>query len=402
MKILIIDSHEDFRQLLIHHLSIDWPDATISEFDPSKNGALPDLFAGAGNTVVLLGYNVGPTNGLETLSRFVAVDSFPPVLYMAKKTGSTEFDEAKSIGADAVIGKDTLTHTTIVDAMKTLLVSRRRITSTARLFVGDTPGSLAVRGYQLVRKISSGNFSSVYLTEQVKTGRTVVLKVLRQVPDALEESEDMLNRFLREYELIASLKHPNIVEISEFGVGDDHAFIAMEYFPDGDLKQRIRRGISPAESLQALKEVTAALAAMNSVGILHRDLKPGNIMCRDDGSIALIDFGLAKQLRLAADITGTGEIFGTPYYMSPEQGHGRALDERGDIYSLGVILYEMLTGRKPFIAETAMGIIYRHSHDPRPVLPDALAAHQSLLDRMLAVDPDERFQSATELLAALG
>ena len=401
MKVLIIDSHTDFRRLLTHHISIDWPDAVVSEYEPSKNGPLPDTFAGAGNTIVLLGHSIEPMSGLATLRRFCGVSSFPPVLYLAPTSASTEIEEAKKIGADAVLGKDGMTHASLVEAIKALMVSRRRLASTARLFIGDTPGSLAVRGYQLVRKISSGNFSSVYLTEHLKSGETIVLKVLRQVPDAVEESEAMLNRFLREYELIASLRHPNIVKISDFGVGDDHAFIAMEYFPDGDLRQRIRRGISPAEAVQALREIAAALAAMSSVGILHRDLKPGNIMCREDGSIALIDFGLAKQLRLAAEITGTGEIFGTPYYMSPEQGHGRTLDERGDIYSLGIIYYEMLTGKKPFVAETPMGIIYRHSHDPRPVLPDALAAHQDLLNRMIAVDPADRFQSVAELVAAI-
>ena len=112
-----------------------------------------------------------------------------------------------------------------------------------------------------------------------------------------------------------------------------------------------------------------ALAAIHSVGVLHRDLKPGNVMLREDGTIVLIDFGLAKQIELDAEITATGEIFGTPYYMSPEQGHGREVDERTDIYSLGIILYEMLTGQKPFLAPTPMAVIYKHSHAPLPELP---------------------------------
>ena len=130
-------------------------------------------------------------------------------------------------------------------------------------------------------------------------------------------------------------------------------------------------------------------------------MKPGNIMFRDDGSLALIDFGLAKQMRLHAAITGTGQIFGTPYYMSPEQGHAEPTDERSDLYSVGCILYEMLTGDRPFTASTPMGVIYRHAHAPRPRLVRALTDFQPVLDRLLAVERLERFQNAAELLAAL-
>ena len=142
------------------------------------------------------------------------------------------------------------------------------------------------------------------------------------------------------------------------------------------------------------RQIAGALAAIHDAGILHRDLKPANIMFRDDGSLALIDFGLAKQMRLHAAITGTGQIFGTPYYMSPEQGHAEPTDERSDLYSLGCILYEMLTGERPFTASSPMGVIYRHAHAPRPRLSRALTHFQPLLDRLLAVDRFERYQSA--------
>jgi len=123
-------------------------------------------------------------------------------------------------------------------------------------------------------------------------------------------------------------------------------------------------------------------------------------MFRDDDSVALIDFGLAKQMKLEAAITGTGQIFGTPYYMSPEQGHADPVDERSDIYSLGCILYEMLTGKRPFVADSPMAVIYQHTHAARPVLVDAFDTIQPLLDKMLAVDPSERFQSTAELVDA--
>src|SRR5690606_12826429 len=136
--------------------------------------------------------------------------------------------------------------------------------------------------------------------------------------------------------------------------GDDHAHIAMEYLAGGDLKQRIQAGVAERDAIEWTRQIASALAKVHSVGVLHRDLKPGNIMLREDDSIALIDFGLAKRMRLEQEITGSGEIFGTPYYMSPEQGHAGEVDARSDLYSLGVIFYEMLTGEKPYRASNAM------------------------------------------------
>jgi eukaryotic-like serine/threonine-protein kinase len=133
--------------------------------------------------------------------------------------------------------------------------------------------------------------------------------------------------------------------------------------------------------------------------VLHRDLKPGNIMERADGSLALIDFGLAKYTEINVEMTGTGEIFGTPYYMSPEQGHGQPLDERSDLYSLGVIFYEMLTSKKPFLAPTPMGVIYLHGNAPRPELKAELDVYQPLLSKLIAIEPADRFASARELVA---
>jgi serine/threonine protein kinase len=251
-----------------------------------------------------------------------------------------------------------------------------------------------------IRALASSAISTVYLAESEREARLVVLKLLRQVPDSNERGSTF-DRFLQEYEIIRQIHHPNVVQIYELGVADDHAFILMEYFPSGDLRARMRRGIVPLEALRILRQMAAALGAIHAAGVLHRDLKPGNVMLRADGTIALIDFGLAKQLSLDAEITATGEIFGTPYYMSPEQGHGRDVDARSDIYSLGVIFYEMLTGKKPFLAPTPMAVIYKHSHAPIPALPDDLVGWQPLLARLLAKEPQERYQSAAELVAAI-
>jgi serine/threonine protein kinase len=228
----------------------------------------------------------------------------------------------------------------------------------------------------------------------------MVLKVLRQVPD-LSDGLGAFDRFLQEYEMIAGIDHPNIVRIHDLGVSDDHAHIAMEYLPGGGLRERIDQGLTEEDAIDYTRQIAGALGQLHSLGIMHRDLKPGNIMLRTDGSLALIDFGLAKRMRLAQEITGQGAIFGTPYYMSPEQGHAAKVDERSDIYSLGVIFYEMLTGEKPFVGDDAMGIIYQHTKAPIPLLPEPVGHHQALINRMLAKRPEDRPQSMEEVLECL-
>jgi serine/threonine protein kinase len=250
-----------------------------------------------------------------------------------------------------------------------------------------------------VAKLYAGDLSSVYLAESEEGGDRIALKVLRHVPDS--GSSRLFDRFLQEYEIIARVDHPNVVRIFDLGVADDHAYLAMEYLGAGSLAARITQPLPPAAALDYTRQIGSALEAIHAAGILHRDLKPANIMFRDAGSLALIDFGLAKQMRLHAAITGTGQIFGTPYYMSPEQGHAEPTDERSDLYSVGCILHELLTGERPFTASSPMGVIYRHAHAPRPRLHRSLTAFQPILDRLLAVERLDRFQSATEFVAAL-
>lgn len=400
VKVMIIDGQAEFRTLLMHHVTTHWPDAAISFYDPVANGHLPDEFSGAGNDLVLLGDNQGDRSGIRTLQNFLRTPAFPPVAYFCSNREMKL--AATGAGAAAVFMRNRIGHQELIVRLGDMLRARRRGSSTASLFVGDMRTGILplVKGYRFLEKLASSSHSAVYLAEKETDGRRVILKVLRQVPD-LSEGIGAFDRFLQEYEMIADLDHPNIVRIFDLGVSDDHAHIAMEYLSGGDLKQRIQAGVSEADALAYTRQIASALAKVHAVGILHRDLKPGNIMLREDGSLALIDFGLAKRMRLQQEITGSGEIFGTPYYMSPEQGHADEVDARSDIYSLGVIFFEMLTGAKPYRAANAMGIIYKHSHAPVPRLPERLARHQPLVDRLLAKRPHDRLQTADEITAWL-
>jgi len=380
----------------MHHISAHWPDAIISNYDPIAGGHLPDEFSGAGNDIILLGNELGDRSGIDVIRKFLRQPNFPALVYFGnKKETSTILDR----GVDGFFLRDSFTHDALIVRLSDILVARRRVSITGSLFVGDKAAGIEplIKGYRFLKRLSRSSHSSVYLAERESTGTKMVLKVLQQIPDVNDESIAAFDRFLQEYELIAEINHPNIVKIHDLGVADDHAHIAMEYLDAGDLRQRINEGIIAPVAVQYLRQIASALARVHEVGILHRDLKPGNIMLRRDNTIALIDFGLAKRLRLQMEITGSGEIFGTPYYMSPEQGHGNSVDERSDIYSLGVIFYEMLTGEKPYQADTAMGIIYKHARAPIPLLPARLAEFQSLINMMLAKDPGDRLQHADEV-----
>ncbi len=395
IKVMIIDGHAEFRSLLMHHITTHWPDAIMSAYDPITAGHLPDEFSGAGNDVILLGDLQGEREPLVTLRQFARRPGFPPIVYF----GDGSKTQALDAGASAYFQRDNIRHNAFIVRVSDILRERQKVASTDSLFVGDMATGIhpLIRGYRFVKRLAVSEHSAVYLAVRESDEASMVLKVLRQVPD-VSDGLGAFDRFLQEYEMIAELNHPNIVDIYDLGVSDDHAHIAMEYVPGGDLKQRIAGGIAEKDAVEYTRQIAGALAELHKLGILHRDLKPGNIMVRENGSLALIDFGLAKRMRLEQEITGNGEIFGTPYYMSPEQGHAEDVDERSDVYSLGVIFFEMLTGQKPFTGADAMSIILKHTKSPVPILPHHLSAHQALTNLLLAKRPADRLQTAAEVL----
>jgi serine/threonine protein kinase len=352
---------------------------------------------------VLLDHEVQEGRGLEWLEDLAERQYFPPIVYFVPGADATISTRALSGGAAYVLGRSEFEHSQLSSALRSAIASRHNVLAhTSRAALEPLPpdrfGSVRIRGYRCVRRLAVGGSASVFLAENTRTGERRVLKIFRQVPDVVEGSTTF-DRFLREYELVAHLDHPNIVRIYDIGVADDHLFLAMEYFAGGDLRSRMSRSLPWQEALAYLRQMAAALGALHVVGVLHRDVKPGNLLLREDGSVAFIDFGLARQLNLESDITGVGTIFGTPHYMSPEQGHGTTLDERSDLYSLGVILYEMLTGEKPFTAEAPLAVIYKHANAPVPRLPAAMSHLQGLLDVLLAKKPADRLPTAAAIIA---
>jgi hypothetical protein len=254
---------------------------------------------------------------------------------------------------------------------------------------------ITVDGYRILRKVGEGGAAQVYLADHTSSASQRVLKL---VPLYGGEDGGMVKRFVQEYSLLMQITHPNVARVYQHGHEGPHAYMAMEYFPGGDLRGLMRRGCAPEAAVAALVQVAGGLAAVHKTGVVHRDLKPDNIMIRADGSLAIADFGIAKRVGDVHGPTRHGDVMGTPYYLSPEQALGLQADHRADIYSLGVMFFEMLTRKRPYTADTAMGLLHQHAHSPVPMLEGALLRYQPLIDRMMCKRVERRFADADGII----
>ena len=254
-----------------------------------------------------------------------------------------------------------------------------------------------IQGYTIQREIGKGGMATVYLATQESLHRNVVLKIL----DDKVDNSDLGERFLAEGRIIAALNHPNIITIYDIGIANELLYISMEYVQGGDLKQRLELPMSPDEVLNLLAQITSALGEAHKHGIVHRDVKPANILFSDNDTPILTDFGIAKEVDTENDLTSTGIFLGSPNYVSPEQADGQKIDGRADIYSMGCIFYEMLTGSKPYISSSVIDIVIQHKQGPIPDLPEELEEFQPLLNKMMAKKRDERFADAGDLATAI-
>jgi tRNA A-37 threonylcarbamoyl transferase component Bud32/DNA-binding response OmpR family regulator len=267
------------------------------------------------------------------------------------------------------------------------------------------PPNHQIPGYTILQKIGESEAAAVYLAIAEDLGHNVALKISKRKHSNNEalvtDTGQRSIMFQREFEAIAALDHPSIIDLFDYGIHEGVEFLAMEYFPCGDLKARLQNPLTPAEAIAFLKEIARSLKVVHDAGIIHRDLKPPNVMLRDDGSVVLIDFGLARSLLSGDGSTRTGVLRGSPYYMSPEQAQVETLDARTDLYSLGVILYEMLAGRKPYLGASAIDVLQQHVMAPVPELPVHHLAYQPLLERLMAKSREQRIGSCDELLSGL-
>ena len=257
--------------------------------------------------------------------------------------------------------------------------------------------------YQIVAPLGEGGMAAVYKAYQPGMERYVALKVL---PRNYADDAQFLARFQREAKLLAQLQHPHILPVFDFGQAEGYTYIVMPFIQSGTLTDQLKGSPVPlARIRQIITQVGEALNYAHARGMIHRDIKPSNILIDESGNCLLTDFGLARMVEDAVNLTSTGTIMGTPAYMSPEQGSGSKIDARSDIYSLGVVLFEMATGRVPYQAETPIAVVFKHVQDPLPparsINPDLPEAVELVILKSLAKNPEDRYQTAADMVRAI-
>jgi len=257
--------------------------------------------------------------------------------------------------------------------------------------------------YQIVAPLGEGGMAAVYKAYQPGMERYVALKVL---PRSYADDPQFLARFQREAKLLAQLQHPHILPVFDFGQAESYTYIVMPFIQSGTLTDQLKGSpISLPRIRQVITQVGEALAYAHGRGLIHRDIKPSNILIDESGNCLLTDFGLARMVEDSVNLTSTGTIMGTPAYMSPEQGSGQKIDARSDIYSLGVVLFEMATGRVPYRAETPIAVVFKHVQDPLPparsINPDLPESIELVILKSLAKNPEDRYQTAGDLVRAI-
>jgi eukaryotic-like serine/threonine-protein kinase len=402
LKVLIIDDDEDLRNILAHYLNDEWPELEVEQFDPLEREMPDAAFPLGAYDVIILDYMLGRGDGLDWLERFKARPDCPPVLFLTGAGNEVIAVRAMKTGADDYQRKQELTRERLVASVRELVMVKLEQSLTpalaARVEGHELGARVQIPGIRVLRLIGEGGMSRVYLASRDGDDEPLVVKILRA---EVTGDKTALERFIEEYNLVERIRSRHVARIHGHGVSDGLAYLVMEFFDGGDLNKRLSgSALEPEECLKIFRELMFALGDIHEQGVLHRDLKPQNLMFRSDGSLAVLDFGIAKHVD-SIDRTNHGEILGTPRYMSPEQVRGATLDLRTDIYSAGVLLFQMLTGTHLFDGESAAEVALHHLNTQPPDLPERLSKYQRLLDKLVEKDRDARFRNADEVIGFL-
>ena len=414
MRFLIVDESSESRSALGRMLRAIWPEAQLDEWDCARRGDPTGVLARERYDLVLLDVHTGGGDAMQWVTQIGKLPQAPPVVLIADHGDTHAGIQAMKAGAADFLRKTGLTQQRLTRAIEDALreqEARRQEHSGARsTFARTIPVEALKRGapvrenegripgYRTLSMIGQGGMAQVYLAERVHDGMQLVLKVL---DPALRRDATFLQRFVREYKLIAAIENEHVAHIFDQGFSGDQPYIAMEYLAGGTLAARIHEGMSSLAALRLASQIAKALDAIHAHGIVHRDLKPQNIMFRQNGRPVIVDFGLAKDLDASSNLTRHGAMMTTPRYMSPEQCMGIPVDARSDLYSLGAIFHEMLTGQRLWGDVGPAELVRMHIHGEIPLLPERLAGYQTIIDRLLAKKPADRFQSARDLFATI-
>ena len=408
----VIDGSAGCRAVLSAFLLAQWPTASIEEVDP-----FAQTLQGAGHTfgtrsdVILLGGIGTFEEARASLKRLKAREGCPPVILMVAPELEAQAAVLVAMGAAAILFKDGFSKHSLVETISRLLGERAGVSAADRVGIAATQShtdaerfgqfqfiangqlnTLAIEHFRFIATLASSNLAQVFSAERVEDRKRVIVKIALSMP--IHSAEARL--FCERYRFIASLNGRHVVRYVDAGVAGAWPYLVLEYLSGGDLRQRMAAGITPRGAVQVLFELASALAELHTGRFAHMDVKPENIFFRGD-ELVLIDFNISTRFGNVARNRVTGDVLGSPFYMSPEQGQGLSVDGRSDLYSAGVIFYEMLTGSQPYIGESATQVIFKHIHGEIPLLPRRVRVLQPVLDGLMAKDRDERIRSAAEL-----
>ncbi len=404
MRLMVIGDDAALQAQLRSSVEVRWLKSEVVGYNPLQRGSPALEILAQGFDAVILDH-AWSVHSIDELTRLTVRAGFAPVIFLGDTSGDGLCEAALNAGACAALGREDTSSEALLSAISAAAGlqagARARRHQSGQVAQEQRFSGARIPGYRRIRTLATGHFAELHVAESDARGELVAIKVARDVKSD-SQLDHAFRRLLQEHDMAQRVDPQFVVKVYDLGISDEHAYMIMEYFDAGDLRRRMRSPLRAAEALQTAQAIALGLAAVHATGVLHRDLKPANVMLRREGGVALIDFGLAKDAALEADISDAGQIIGTPHYMSPEQGHGEAIDVRSDLYSLGIILFEMLSGRKPFMAENPMAIIYMHRKTPVPPLPAEHAALQSLVQKLLAKNPNDRFASAQQAAAAIG
>lgn len=404
--------------MLSAFLLAEWPNASIEEVDPfAETLRGVGVTFGANCDLILLGGIGTYAEACAALQRLRAREHCPPVILMVARELEPQVSLLMAAGSASVLFKDAFSKNSLVATISSLLDETPIANERADAKVGapypDTRTfgrfsfiaigqchTIAIEHLRFVATLAGGNFAQVFSAERIEDRKRVVVKVSLSTPHHRAE----VRAFCERYRFLAGLNGRHVVRYLDAGIAGLWPYVVLEYLAGGDLRRRMATdpapGIAPDGALRILYELGNALDTLHSGNFAHMDLKPENIFFRGD-EIVLIDFNISTRFGNVVRDRVTGDVLGSPFYMSPEQGQGLAIDGRSDLYSAGVILYEMLTGVQPYVGESAAQIIYKHVHDEIPLLPARVRAYQPIVDALMAKDRTERVASAAELATML-
>ena len=419
-RIVLVDGSNGYRRLIAAFLQARWPQAVIEQVDPfSQTMRGPGIAFGTTGDLIVLGGIGTVSEAIAVLKRLQERVQCPPVILLVSHSLAAETASFIAAGAAGVLFKDALSQNALCQLVTKCLQPQSDSLAphanagadganygTFTFVQGSEQISLDIEGYRCLATLASNPMAQVFYVEDTANRERAVIKVPTSSP---HNNLNSIERFCLRFKFVSSLQGQDVVRYLDVGIAGPWPYEVLEYLAGGDLRSWIKPDTLVGWHVETLCKLAKALTTLHAGQLAHLDLKPENIFFRKSTAsgdtpgdeLVLIDFNISTPFGGIAKSPLNAQVLGTPAYMSPEQGQGLAVDGRSDLYSAGVIFYEMLTGEKPYTAKNDTELLFRHIHDEIPLLPMRIRRFQPIIDSLMAKHPDERFASGAELAAAL-